>query len=249
MFHIFEVLKSVKFLGEKYRKLSFIPALHSLQTGEKHFLSKENLRKMNIRCKLSEKFILKQIPINAFITFSLIYGYYCFEAYKRQDYNYTINSLIVWFVIVSMCAWNAASMQGIAYSLLYLSQYYLHLRFRQIAQRLSYLIDGNITDVNSMGLSLLLKLHNKITETTLNLNKFFNEIVAINYFAATVAINLLLYIAFFGYGNIYFRIGNGLLALNKMSIIFLATYTSANLSKEVFYALIYILLYLFYHKL
>jgi hypothetical protein len=29
----------------------------------------------------------------------------------------------------------------------------------------------------------------------------------------------------------------------------LATYTSANLSKEVFYTLIYILLYLFYHKL
>ncbi len=204
---------------------------------------------MNIRCRLSEKFMLKQIPINAFVTFSLIYGYYCFEAYKRQDYNYTISSLIVWFVIISIGAWNAASMQGIAYSLLYLSQCYLNLRFKQIAKRLTYLIDGNITDVNLMGLTLLLKIHNNITETTLNYNKFFNEIVAINYFAATVAINLLLYIAFFGYGNIYFRIGNGLIAINKISIIFLATYTSADLSKEVFYELIYILSYLFDHKL
>ncbi|CAG2162468.1 unnamed protein product [Oppiella nova] len=139
-------------------------------------------------------------------------------AVLRQDYNYTISVSIIWFVWTSLAAWVAASMQG----------YYLTLRFRQVGKRIVYSLSKN-----KYILMNLLREHNSIVKLTDEYNKFFNHIIAINYFAATVAINFLLYITFFGNGNVLFRIGNGLIAVNKTFIICLATYSSAHFSEEL----------------
>ncbi|CAG2110199.1 unnamed protein product [Medioppia subpectinata] len=221
-------MRTIFLIGESNRKFSFIHELYCLQTGRQHYLLKDNLRKFNIRCVLSLQLMLKQIPFNALVLFSLIYGYYTVCAILRQDYGYSITVSVVWFVLTSYAAWVAASMQGVSYSLLYLTQYYLNLRFRQVANKIVYSLHKNKTILLN-----LLEEHHRIVELTVHYNAFFNRIIAVNYFAATIAINLLLYIAFFGDGNVFFRIGNGLIAVNKIIVICLATYSAAQFSDEL----------------
>ena len=172
--------------------------------------------------------MLKQIPINALVTFSVIYGYYAVSAYLKQEYKYGLIWSVVWWLLTTLAAWVAASMQGVAYSIIYLCQYYLKMRFRQIAARIVHPFYQNSTDFVR-----LLSEHNHMVRLTEIYNDFLCVIIAINYFAATIAINLLFYICFFGRGESLFRLGNGLIAINKTAVICLATYSSAQFSNEV----------------
>ncbi|XP_054153768.1 uncharacterized protein LOC128952395 [Oppia nitens] len=131
-------MRTIFLIAERRHNLEFLNDLYCLQTGCKHSLNKQSLQKMNNRCILSYQLMLKQIPLNALLLFSLIYGYYTITAIQKQDYNYTVAVSLVWFVLTSLAAWVAASMQGISYSLLYLSQYYLSMRFAQIDNHITH---------------------------------------------------------------------------------------------------------------
>lgn len=178
---------------------------------------------------MCELLILKFIPIYATLTIGSIYGFYSVFAYMKNDYNYSIALQFIWFIFITFWGWGASTMQAISYGLIYLTSYYLKLRFEQIADRMQKVKRQNIGS-----LLTIMEEHKIVTKMTDQYNSFFSILMAVNYFAATIVVNLFIYIGFYGKGNIYFRSLVSSQIVYSFFVIYLATYTSANISKQVY---------------
>ncbi len=177
---------------------------------------------------MCELLMLKYIPIYATLAIGSIYGFYSVYAYMKNDYNYSIALQFIWFTFITFCGWGAASMQATSYGLIYLTSYYLKLRFEQIADRIKKVKQKNIGS-----LFTIMEEHKIVTKITDQYNSFFSILMAVNCFVATIVLNLFIYIGFYGKGNIYFRSLVSSVTVYAFFFIYLATYTSANISKQV----------------
>ncbi len=199
--------------------------MYALQNDLNHCLSTENLKKVKIVSKLSEILILKVIRISCNALFGIVFGFYCIIAYVKQDYEYSLILLLIWFLILMLWVLNITAILSFSYSILFFAVYYMKLRFKQ-------LITCKILTYRISHLNDLMRAHNSLTIMTNNYNKFFNYLMATNHYITTIEFNLLVFITVYGNGNIYFRLANAVLAVFTVILMNLVAYTSSNLSKE-----------------
>jgi len=186
------------------------------------------LRKLTKRFKLVELLLLRLVPIYATATVGTIYGVYATYSYIANDYEYSIAINLMWFIFITFSAWGMATMNSLTYGLVYITSYYLKLRFEQVADCLPF--------VSQRSVGLLYKImqdHDQVTRMTDQYNQFLKDVMIVNYFAATILFNLFVYIGFFGSGNTYFRSLVASQICYAFFAIYISTYTSANVSGQV----------------
>jgi hypothetical protein len=182
---------------------------------------------MQIISKLTEIIVLRLMCTSCVVIFGIVLGIYTYIAYIQQDYEYSLIPIIIWFLVMMLWAWNATTIIVISYGIMYFSVYYLELRFKQLRNKLKYILEGRIGLLNS-----LMQDHNSLTLITHNYNKFFKYLMVTNQFTTTFGLNLIFLISLYGSGNIYFRLANAMVGIIYSSLMYLSTYTCANLSKE-----------------
>jgi hypothetical protein len=73
---------------ERSHGLNFIDSLHTLLIGLNHELSKENLRKLELKCKLLQLFWLKLMYFSSVAVMITTIAIILLIIYMRQDYDY-----------------------------------------------------------------------------------------------------------------------------------------------------------------
>jgi hypothetical protein len=130
---------------------------------------------MQIISKLTEIIVLRLMCTSCVVIFGIVLGIYTYIAYIQQDYEYSLIPIIIWFLVIMLWAWNATTIIVISYGILYFSVYYLKLRFKQLRNKLEYILKGRIDLFNT-----LIQDHNSLTLITRNYNKFFKYLMATN---------------------------------------------------------------------
>lgn len=128
-------------IGEEKRKLYFIKELYALQIGE-HGLDTKNLRRFQIKAKVTELIFIQIIPFSVPI---ILGGIHLFLTYLSisLDNKFSLPSMIFSNVCFTTFAVFAANEASRTLSINYLSLYYLKLRFEQINAQFKESIRNN----------------------------------------------------------------------------------------------------------
>ncbi len=210
---------------ERNRKV-FEP-LFELQNGLNHGLSKDNLRKFQMKLKFLQLFWMKfvnhfmiSLIITAIATIYLI-------VYISQDYNFYLIILVLFLVLVSYLVVEVASMISLLIVSLYAISLYLRMRFQQITKQFEGISAKNMDSLQS-----LIKDHNRVTVMTKGCDTYWNKLMAIYYFYAPVIINLLLCISIYGKSSIYIRSIAAIASIFGSIAMYLISYTPTQVSTE-----------------
>ena len=123
-------IKFIYIKGENKQELYFVHHLFALKNNLNHCLSATNLRKIQILSKFTVSVVFKLLRFNATLTFGIVCGIYLLMAYIKQDYNYSLILMIIWFLIIMLEVWNITSILAFTYGITFLVIYYLKLRFK-----------------------------------------------------------------------------------------------------------------------
>jgi hypothetical protein len=212
--------------------LYFINHLYALQNDLNHCLSIQNLRKFQIRCRLYQLILLKvsRIPLVVMFSGIQLVAILYYAVYEPKSNNNSLIILLIWFPFHCFWAWIQNSLVVITGGILYITIYYVKLRFRQITEQIK--ISMAKSKISKHFLKKILLAHNNLTIITNDYNKIFNYFMATVYIVATVNLNLLFYLSFYAKMHVFIRINIFIVAMTGVLLIYLATYTSAILSKE-----------------
>jgi hypothetical protein len=213
---------------ERNHRIDFIERMYALQNGLNHELSKDNLRKFQIKLKFCQLFWMKiyyysviSVSITTLATIYLI-------IYNSQDYNFYLIILLLCLVLFSYVAIEMTSMFTLGIVVMYATALYLRMRFQQITKQFEGISAQNLNSLQS-----LIRDHNRVTVMTKGCDIFFSKLLALYYFYAPVIFNLLLCISIYGKSSIYIRSFSSLLAAFMSIGMYLLSYIPTQVSTEV----------------
>ncbi len=212
-------------IAERNHKM--VKPLFMLQNGLNHGLSKDSLRKFQMKLKFWQLILMKianyfttPLAILALATLFLI-------VYISQDYNFHLIILVLFFVAVTYLVVVIASTLTMGVVSIYAIALYLRMRFQQITKQFEEISAKNIDSLQS-----LIRDHNRVTVMTKDCDTCLNKLMAIVYFYAPVCINLALCTLIYGKSSIYTRSGLAIIATFASVGTYLFSYTSTQVSTE-----------------
>jgi hypothetical protein len=212
---------------ERNHCLYFINHLNALQNGRNHGLSKENLRKFQIKCKFWQLFWMKFI--NSLVEFLLIttLATVCLCVYISQVYDYYFAILLMGFLLGTYIIVRTLPIYTLGEVIIYCTALYLRLRFQQITQQFQRISAKNLSSLQS-----LIREHNRVSVMTENCNTLFSKIFGVHYFYMPFIVNLLLCIAIYGKSSVYIRSISAILAVFTSIGMYLFSYIPTQVSTE-----------------
>jgi hypothetical protein len=212
---------------ERNHKVYFIEILFALQNGLNHGLSKENLRKFQIKVKFCQlfwmkfvKYIVISLLISSISTIYLIINI-------SKDYNFNLIILLLFFVLVFYIVVEMVSMVTLGMVVIYAIALYLRMRFQQITKQFNEISAKILNSLQS-----LIREHNRVTVMTKDCDIYFSKVFAIFYFYTPVMINLLLCISIYGKPSIYIRSLSSIIAVFTCIGMYLLSYIPTQVSTE-----------------
>jgi hypothetical protein len=207
--------------------MDFIEQIYALQNGLNHGLSKENLRKFQMKFKFCQliwmKFVNYFIISLVITTIAKIF----LTIYISQDYKFYLTILLLFFVLISYIVIEIMSLFSLGIVIIYAMALYLKMRFQQLTKKFEGISAENLNSLQS-----LIREHNRVTLMTKDCDIFFSKHLAIYYFYAPVVINLLLCTSFYGKSSIYLRSLFSILAIFTSIGMYLLSYTPTQVSTE-----------------
>jgi hypothetical protein len=89
---------------ERNHRMDFIERMNALQNGLNHGLSKDNLRKFQIKLKFCQLFWMKFYNYSAILLTILTVATIHLILYISQDYNFYLITLLLFFVLITYIA-------------------------------------------------------------------------------------------------------------------------------------------------
>jgi hypothetical protein len=199
--------------------MSFIDYLNALQSGRSHGLSKENLRKFQIKSKFWHFFWMKFMnPLTNFVLITALAAVFL-NMYISQDYNFYFIILVMFFLLAAYVIVKIVSIMSLGVLIIYLIALYLRLNFQQITKQFE-----RISAKNLKSLRPLIREHNRVTLMTKDCDIFFRKVFGVFYFYAPFIVNLLLCTTIYGESSIYMRAITGMLAIFTSIGMYLLSY-------------------------
>jgi hypothetical protein len=205
----------------------FIESMFALQNGLNHRLSKDNLRKFQMKLKLWQLFWMKFVNYFLISLCILILATILLIIYISQDYNFYLIILLLLFVWVYYMIVEVLSMSTLGVVIVYGAALYLRMRFHQITKQFNEISAKNLNSLES-----LIREHNRITVMTKDFDIFFSKILAIYYFYAPLVLNLQLCISIYGKSSIYLRSVYSITAFLTCIGMYLLSYIPTQVSTE-----------------
>jgi len=212
---------------ERNHSLYFVNQLYALQNGQNHGLSKQNLRKFQIRCKFAHFVFMKCFNYTmCFLLIGVILIFYII-IYIRQDYEFYFIINLMFLLLAAFTAIKMVATIALTIFIIYSTALYLRLNFQQITKQFQ-----TITVKNFNLVKVLIRDHNRVTVMTNDCNMFFSKFFGVIYFYAPVIFNLFLCIIIYGESSIYVRAIHAALAVGSFGIFYLITYIPTQVSSE-----------------
>jgi len=174
--------------------------MFALQNGLNHGLSKENLRKFQIKMKFWQLFWMKFVNYFTISLAILIVATVLLIIYISQDYNFYLIILLLLFVWTCYMGADLISITTLGIVIIYGTALYLRMRFQQITKQFEGISAKNLNSLES-----LIREHNRVTLMMKDIDSFFCKILGIYYFCSPLIINLLLCISIYGKSPIFLR--------------------------------------------
>jgi len=205
----------------------FIDHLNALQNGRNHGLSKENLRKFQIKCKFWQLFWIKFMnPLTIFILITAIATAYLY-IYISQVYEFYFIILVMFYLLAAYIIVETVSIISLIVLIIYCTALYLRLNFEQTTKQIR-----RISAKNLKSLQPLIREHNRVTIMTKDCDIFFSKLFGVLYFYMPFIVNLLLCIAIYGKSSIYARYISKMLAIFTYIGMYLFSYVPTQVSTE-----------------
>lgn len=151
--------------------------------------------------------------------FILLLTTFMYIAYIDSDINYNLPVYICWWFYYNLCAVQiAASILAITATFPMLI-FYLHFRFDQINDKFKMIDIHSNKRINFYLVMKIINEHYLVSHKVTEMNRMTNKILGIYYVGLTMAIDIAVYIAIYGYHPLV-RILCGCIAI----IMFLLTY-------------------------
>jgi hypothetical protein len=212
---------------ERSHCMCFIDHLIALRNGRNHELSKENLRKFQIKSKLWQLFWMKfMYLITDFILiteFAVVYLY----VYISQDYNFSFITVLMCFLLGAYVIVKIVPIFPLGVIIIYCTALYLRLRFQQITKQIQ-----TISAKNLKSLQPLIREHNRVTLMTKDCDILFSKYFGALYFYAPFIVNSLLCVTIYGKSPIFIRYITGMVAIFTSVGMYLLSYIPTQVSTE-----------------
>jgi hypothetical protein len=212
---------------ERNHRLNCIELLYRLRNGLNHGLSKENLRKFQIKCKFCQLFWMKfsYLFMNSILmsTIAIIY----LIVYIRQDHNFYFVIVLIFLLFASYVTVEMVSVMTVGVVVIYCTALYLRLRFQQINKQFQRISTKNLKSLQS-----LIRDHNRVTVMTKDCDILFSKFFGVLYFYTPFVVNLVLYISIYGNSSIYIRSLLSILAFFTSIGMYLLSYIPTQVSTE-----------------
>jgi hypothetical protein len=196
-----------------------------LQNGLNHGLSKENLKKFQIRCKAMQLLWMKIINYGANMTIIFGLAIIYLIMYLLQDHRFYLLIILFHYSIGVYVALKTIPLITLTVFMVCSTFEYLKICYQQINQQFK-----RITNKNLNSLQALIRAHNEVTAMLKDCDLLFSKILGVYYFYTRFLVNLLLFI----YGNslIYARVIASVLAVFTVIGMYLSFYMMAKVSSE-----------------
>jgi len=212
---------------ERNHWLHFIDTIFALQNGLNHGLSKENLRKFQLKLKFWQLFWMKFVNYFTISLAILIVATVLLIIYISQDYNFYLIILLLFFVWTSYMTAELISMVTLSIVIVYGAALYLRMRFHQITKQFNEISAKNLNSLQS-----LIREHNRITVMTKDIDIFFSKAFVISYFETPVLINIMLCILIYGKSSFYLRSFFSIMVVFASIGLYLMSYIPTQVSTE-----------------
>jgi hypothetical protein len=212
---------------ERNHSLYFINHLNALQNGRNHGLSKENLRKFQIKCKFWQLFWMKFINyLVEFLLITTIATIYLY-IYISRVYDYYFAILLMGFLLGAYVIVRTVPMYTLGVVVTYCTALYLRLRFQQITKQFQTISVKNLNSLQS-----LIREHNRVSVMTKDCDIFFSKLFGMLYFYLPFIVNLLLCTTIYGKSSVFIRSTLGILAVFTSIGMYLFSYIPTQVSTE-----------------
>jgi uncharacterized membrane protein len=212
---------------ERNHRLNFLELFYALRNGRNHGLSKENLRKFQLKCKFCQlvwmKFVYFFIASIVITTIAVIY----LIVYISQDYNYYFMINLMFFLLASYIVVEMESLMTSVVVVIYCTALYLRLRFQQITKQFQRISAKNLKSLQS-----LIRDHNRVTVMTKDCDIVFSKFFGVLYFFTPFVVNLVLFISIYGNSLIYIRSLFSIFAFFTSIGMYLLSYIPTQVSTE-----------------
>ncbi len=212
---------------ERSHRMYYIEQLYTLHSGQNHGLSKENLRKFQIKSKFWQLFWMKFMnPLTEFTSITAV-AVVLLYVYISQVYDYYFIILVMFFLLSIYIIVKIVPTYSMGVLIIYCAALYLKLRFQQITKEFQRISAKNLDSLQS-----LIREHNRVTLMTRDCNIAFNKFLGVAYFYTPFIVNLLLCITIYGKSSLYIRIIVALLAIFTSIGMYLFSYIPTQVSTE-----------------
>ncbi len=140
---------------ERYHRMDFIEPMFALQNGLNHGLSNENLRKFQMKLKFWQLFWMKFVYYLGISLMIPIVATILLITYIRQDYNYYLIILLLFFVWTCYMGADLISITTLGIVIIYGTALYLRMRFQQITKQFNEISAKNLNSIQSLTESLI----------------------------------------------------------------------------------------------
>jgi len=212
---------------ERNHSLNFVELFYTLLNGRNHGLSKENLRKFQLKCKFCQLVWMKYIYLFISLTFITTIAVIYLIVYISQDYNYYFMINLMFFLLASYITVEMASIMTFGVVIIYSTALYLRLNFKQITEQFQSISAKNLNSLQS-----LISDHNRICLMTKDCDILFSKIFGVLYFYMPFIVNLVLFISIYGNSSIYIRSLFSILAFFTSIGMYLLSYIPTQVSTE-----------------
>ena len=212
--------------------------------GKKIGLNDKNYRRLRIVISLSVILLLKIIFPIISLGIIILISWFMYIAYNDGQVNYNLPVYICWWFYYCFCAVHIVATVFSYVIILMIGLLYIKFRLDQINQKYKLIHKGNILNeklfnasipFTFMKLKRLIDEHYDIAFIIVQLNEMFNKIVAIIYIGMTIAIDISIYIVFYGH-NSYVRFLSFNLAVLLLIGTYFIAYASASLITKAHWA-------------
>ncbi len=201
--------------------------MFALQNGMNHGLSKENLRKFQIKVKFWQLIWMKFANYNGISLMIPIVAKILLMVYIFQDYDYYLIILLLYFVWACYMIEEVLSILALGVVIIYGTALYLRMRFQRITKQFEGISAKNLNSLES-----LIREHNRVTLMMKDIDSFFCKILGIYYFCSPLIINLLLCIPIYGKFPIFLRSMALMATVSTAIAMYLLSYIPTQVSTE-----------------
>jgi hypothetical protein len=212
---------------ERNHNLNFLDPLYKLLIGVNHGLSKENLRKFQLKCKFWQLFWMKFYYISMILIGAILLAIIYSIVYIRQDYNFYFIIILMVFILASYILVEVASLVSLGVIVIYCTALCLRLRFQQITKQFQ-----RITAKSLKLLQPLIREHNRVSVMTKDCDLAVSEFFGVLHFYTPFIVNLLICVTIFGKSSVYIRSVTALAAIYTSIGMYLLSYIPTQVSTE-----------------